>query len=109
MYRNPTRLRIEGESKAVSAVGGLIDAAVDSIEVACTPNNMPGEFVIDVTDMEPGDVIRLADVPMPAGVTALGDPEMAVVSVLVTAGGDRDGVAPDDDAASDDAAADAAE
>jgi large subunit ribosomal protein L25 len=102
-------LRIEGESKAVSAVGGLIDAAVDSIEVACTPNNMPGEFVIDVTEMEPGDVIRLADVPMPAGVTALGDPEMAVVSVLVTAGGDREGGAADEAAEGDDTAADAAE
>jgi hypothetical protein len=31
---------------------------------------MPNEFVIDVTDMQLGDVIRLADVPMPAGVTA---------------------------------------
>ena len=46
---------------------------------------------------------------MPAGVTALGDPEMAVVSVLVTAGGDREGGAADDAAEGDDAAADAAE
>ncbi len=81
-------VRLEGESKAVQAVGGLVDAAVDSIEVTCTPSNMPNEFVIDITDMQPHDVIRLADVPMPAGVTALGDPEMAVVTVLVTAGGD---------------------
>jgi large subunit ribosomal protein L25 len=104
-------VRIEGESKAVSAVGGLIDAAVDSIEVSCTPNNMPGEFVIDVSEMEPGDVIRLADVPMPKGVTALGDPEMPVVTVLVTAGGDRDGDAEEAEAAAGDgdAAADAAE
>jgi large subunit ribosomal protein L25 len=81
-------VRLEGEAKAVQAVGGLVDAAVDTIEVTCTPSNMPNEFVIDITDMQPHDVIRLADVPMPAGVTALGDPELAIVTVLVTAGGD---------------------
>jgi large subunit ribosomal protein L25 len=94
-------VRIDGESKAVNAAGGLIDAAVDSIEVSCTPSNMPSEFVIDVSGMEPGDVIRLADVPMPKGVTALGDPEMAVVSVLVTAAADSDDAAEGDDAAAD--------
>ena len=81
-------VRLEGEAKAVQAVGGLVDAAVDTIEVTCTPSNMPNEFVIDITEMQPHDLIRLADVPMPAGVTALGDPELAIVTVLVTAGGD---------------------
>jgi large subunit ribosomal protein L25 len=76
-------LRLEGEAKAVLAEGGLVDPAVDTIEVTTTPNNMPNEFVIDVTDMQPGDVIRLAEVPMPNGVTAVGDPEMAVVTILV--------------------------
>jgi len=75
-------LRLEGESKAVAATGGLIDPAVDTIEVLTTPNNMPNEFVIDITDMQPHDVIRLADVPMPEGVTAVGDPDMPVVTVL---------------------------
>ncbi len=77
-------VRIEGEAKAVLANGGLVDPAVDSIEVSTTPNNMPSEFVIDVTDMQVGDVIRLGEVAMPAGVTALGDPEMPVVTVLLT-------------------------
>jgi large subunit ribosomal protein L25 len=77
-------LRLEGESKAVAAAGGLVDPAVDTIEVTTTPNTMPNEFVIDITDMQPGDVIRLADIPMPQGVTANGDPEMPVVTILVT-------------------------
>jgi large subunit ribosomal protein L25 len=78
-------VRIEGESKAVAAMGGLIDPAVDTLEVSCTPTNMPNEFVIDITDMQPDTVIRLSDVPMPKGVTALGDPDMPVVTVLTTA------------------------
>lgn len=76
-------LRLEGEAKAVLAEGGLVDPAVDTIEVTTTPTNMPNEFVIDVTDMQPGDVIRLGDVPMPQGVTATGDPDTPVVTILV--------------------------
>lgn len=77
-------LRIEGEAKAILAAGGLVDPAVDTIEVLTTPNNMPNEFVVDISEMQLGDVIRLADVPMPAGVTPVGDPEMPVITVLQT-------------------------
>ena len=77
-------LRLEGEAKAVLATGALVDPAVDTIEVVTTPNNMPDEFLIDITNMQPDQVIRLADVPMPTGVTPTGDPDMPVVTVLLT-------------------------
>jgi large subunit ribosomal protein L25 len=78
-------VRLHGEAKAVAAAGGLVDPAVDTLEVSCLPANVPNEFMIDITDMQPDTVIRLSDIPMPTGVTALGDPEMAVVTVLTTA------------------------
>ena len=78
-------VRLEGESKAAAAVDGLVDASADSIEVTCTPGNIPNEIVIDITSLQPGDVIRLADVKLPKGVTANGDPEMAIVSVIHSA------------------------
>jgi large subunit ribosomal protein L25 len=81
-------VRIEGESKAVEAEGGMVDPAVDSIEVSCTPGNIPDEFVIDVTEMHGHEVIRLSDVPMPKGVTALGDPDMPIVTILMTSAGE---------------------
>lgn len=101
-------LRLEGEAKAVASEGGLVDPAVDTIEVSCTPGNIPDEFVIDITDMQPHDIIRLADVPMPKGVTATGDPDMPVVTILITAAATAaaDG---EGEAAEGDAAADAAE
>ena len=75
-------LRLEGEAKAVLVEGGLVDPAVDTIEVECTPDNMPNEFVVDITNMQIGDTIRLESLVMPEGVTALGDPDMAIVSAL---------------------------
>lgn len=86
-------VRLEGEAKAVAGEGGLVDAAVDTIEVSCTPANIPAEFVIDISGLQPGDVIRLADVKMPKGVTALGDADMAVVTALHGSAGEAEGAA----------------
>lgn len=75
-------LRLVGEAKDVEQEGGLVDPAVDSIEIVTTPRHIPDEFVVDVSEMTMDTVIRLGDVPMPAGVTATGDPESPVVTVL---------------------------
>jgi large subunit ribosomal protein L25 len=75
-------LRLEGEAEAVARDGGLVDPSVDSIEVQTTPRNIPAEFVVDVSDMQMDTVIRLSDIPMPSGVTATGDPDMPIVTVL---------------------------
>ena len=77
-------VRLEGEAKAVVDEGGLVDPAVDTIEVRTTPRNIPNEIVIDVTDMTMDSVITLADIELPAGVTATADAETAIVTVLIT-------------------------
>ena len=76
-------VRLEGTAKAVVSEGGLVDPAVDTIEVRCTPTNVPNEIVVDVTDMQVNDVIRLSAIVFPAGVSPTGDPDMPVVTVLV--------------------------
>jgi large subunit ribosomal protein L25 len=76
-------LRLEGTALEVLNNDGLVDAAVDSIEVVCTPRNIPDEFVVDISDMKMDTVIRLSDLALPEGVSTTGDPEMAVVTVLV--------------------------
>ena len=64
--------------------GGLVDPAVDTIDVRTTPRNIPNEIVIDITDMTMDTVITLGEIPLPAGVTAIADPDTAIVTVLVT-------------------------
>ena len=82
-------LRLEGEAAAVIQGGGLVDPAVDAIEVVTTPRTIPAEFVVDISEMEMDSVIRLEDLPMPAGVRATGDPESPIVTVLTIARRDR--------------------
>ena len=45
---------------------------------------MPNEILVDFTNMTVNDVIHLRDLALPAGVTAVGDPELVVVTVLTT-------------------------
>lgn len=75
-------VRLEGEATAVAAGGGLVDPAVDTIDVVTTPRHIPDEFVVDVSGMEMDTVIRLSDIALPAGVTAAGDPDTPIVTVL---------------------------
>jgi large subunit ribosomal protein L25 len=77
-------VHLTGIAKAVLQEGGLVDPSVDRIEVRAAANNIPNEIIIDVTNMKMDDVIRLGDIQLPAGVTAVADPDLAVVTVLVT-------------------------
>jgi large subunit ribosomal protein L25 len=77
-------LHLTGTAKAVLSAGGIVDPAVDLIEVRTTPNNIPNEIVVDVSDFTPETVIHLGELSLPAGVVALSDPNMPVVTVLMS-------------------------
>ncbi|MEY3265833.1 MAG: ribosomal protein [Actinomycetota bacterium] len=79
-------VHLTGVAKAVVAAGGLVDPAVDSIEVRTTPANVPNEILIDITDLTSESVIHLSDLKLPAGVVAIGDPNMLIATVLTSRG-----------------------
>lgn len=75
-------VRLVGEAKAVVSEGGLVDASEDTIDIVTTPANMPSEIAIDISDMQPGEVIRLGQIALPAGTRALGDPDLPIVTAI---------------------------
>jgi large subunit ribosomal protein L25 len=77
-------LVLVGEAKAVLAEGGLVDPSVDTIPVITTPRSIPSEITVDITNMQVGDVIRIADLSLPAGASTAADPDMPVVTVLMS-------------------------
>ena len=77
-------VHLTGTAKAVLSEGGLVDATVSTIQIRATAANIPNEILIDVTAMGMQDVIRLSDVVLPNGVSAVGDPDLVVVTVLET-------------------------
>lgn len=102
--------RLEGEAKAVLQANGMVDLAVDSIEVRTTPRLIPDEIVIDISEMTIESIITLGDLSFPAGVVPTGDPSLPVATVIVmheepAEVTDEAVEAADDAAAGDDAAA----
>lgn len=75
--------RLEGEAKAVLQANGMVDLAVDSIEVRTTPRLIPDEIVIDISEMTIESIITLGDLTFPAGVVPTGDPSLPVATVIV--------------------------
>jgi large subunit ribosomal protein L25 len=76
-------IHLEGEAKEVQSNNGLVDLAMQELQVRTTPRSIPDGITIDVSDMTMDSVIRVADIPLPTGVTAEADPDATVVTVLV--------------------------
>lgn len=72
-------LHLSGEAKAVNQSGGRVDPAVDHVDLFTTPNQMPSEVRVDITNLQPGQVIHLRDLELPAGCTAAGDGDTPVI------------------------------
>jgi large subunit ribosomal protein L25 len=73
---------VEGESEAVSREGGTVDHVLFALHVSAKPADIPNEIIVDVTELAMGDTIRVADLPLPSGVTTDVDPEEAVVTTV---------------------------
>lgn len=70
-----------GISKGVKLQGGILDFITREIEVMCLPANIPDHIRIDVSELEIGDSIRVADLPQAEGYRIVSEPERPVVVV----------------------------
>ena len=73
---------LEGEAHDVLSNNGLVDLALQELQVRTTPRQIPDSIVIDVTDFTLDTVIRIEDLTLPAG----GEPDTPVVTVLIMRG-----------------------
>ena len=73
-----------GESKAVANVSGMVDQALFSVVISTKPTSIPNEIIVDISDMEVGDSIRVEDLKLPDGVQPAMDAETTVATAVVT-------------------------
>ncbi|MEW6081792.1 MAG: 50S ribosomal protein L25 [Bacillota bacterium] len=64
--------------------GALVQHQVRSLDVECLPTEIPDSIIGDISGVEIGQQLRVADLPIPEGVKVLNDPEEIVVSVLAS-------------------------
>jgi large subunit ribosomal protein L25 len=74
-------LHFVGRARGI-ADGGILQPILREMEVECLPTDIPQYIEVDVTALAIHDAVHLADVQMPANVTAVFETNEAVVSVL---------------------------
>ena len=72
-----------GDPKGVKIQGGIHEVVTREIEIECLPNDIPDQFVVDVSELMIGQNIRAGDIPM-SGSAKLISPSDAVISNVVS-------------------------
>jgi large subunit ribosomal protein L25 len=58
----------------------MINLGLDVLEIECLPQDLPDRIDIDISGLEViGDSILVKDIPLPAGIQVLDDPEALIV------------------------------
>jgi large subunit ribosomal protein L25 len=70
----------KGRSKGVQR-GGKLKVALRTIALRAAPTEIPADVTVDVTNLDIGDVIHVADLQLPSGVVSTLPPKQAVVGV----------------------------
>lgn len=74
------RIIIEGKAPVVVDQGGLLVPGLESVEVESLPQDLPENFVVDVSGFtEFGDAIFVRDLVVPENVSILTDPDELLV------------------------------
>jgi large subunit ribosomal protein L25 len=74
---------LQGMSREVSDVGGVINQLLHEIEIQCLPSLIPHELTIDVAHLGIGEVLHVRDLPIPQGIQVLVAADEVVASVSV--------------------------
>jgi large subunit ribosomal protein L25 len=72
-----------GDPKGVKLQGGLHEVVTREVVIECVPDDIPEEFVVDVTELSIGQSIRASDIPMTGSMKLLSPPD-AVISHVVS-------------------------
>ena len=73
-------IRLEGEA-AGTKEGGVLQQPLFELVVRAKPNNIPDEIVVDVSDLDIGDSITIADLPKSDKYEILEEEDTAVATV----------------------------
>ena len=79
-----TEIELEffGESKAVKELGGVLVKSIDKVKIECLPQDLVHNINVDVSTLNSfEDMIRVADLKLPAGIEIKGKLEDVVVLV----------------------------
>jgi large subunit ribosomal protein L25 len=81
------RVELQGEPKGVKQQDGILDFVTREIEIEVLPTQIPGQIVVDVSDLGLGQSIRVRDVSRDAAWKAVTDGDVMIAHVVLHRGG----------------------
>ncbi|MBU6198216.1 MAG: 50S ribosomal protein L25/general stress protein Ctc [Xanthomonadaceae bacterium] len=66
--RVPLHFLNQEKSPAGKMAGVLISHAMNDVEIACLPKDLPENITVDLSELKLGDIVHLSDVKLPSGV-----------------------------------------
>ena len=79
----PLSLKGADQALGVKQDGGIIEHLRWELEVECLPTEIPAELELEVSGLALNQSLHAKDVPLPAGVKLVTDPEQPVVSCVL--------------------------
>ncbi len=74
-------VQVVGNSKGVIE-GGILDTVMREIQLECLPGNVPDNILVEVSELEIGDSIRVGDLNIDTSqLSVLSEPDLVVVTV----------------------------
>ena len=74
-------LHFVGEAVGVKEDGGVLEPVLTELQVQCAPDSIPEAIEVDVSNLKAGDTLRVEELVLPQGVTALNEPDGTVVTI----------------------------
>ena len=72
----------QGDPKGVKLQGGIHEIVTREIEVECLPDDIPEQFLVNVSELSIGESIRASDLPLSGSMTLLSPPETLISHVV---------------------------
>ena len=75
---------LQGEARQVTQFDGMVDQSMYEMVILVKPTAVPQEIIVDITDLELGATVKVADVVLPEGAESAMDPDETVAIALIT-------------------------
>lgn len=79
--RTSVKLNYSGTPEGVKE-GGLQQIQEHEVEISCKPKDIPNALLVDISRLQIGESLTVADITVPAGVEILTQPQDVLVTIL---------------------------
>lgn len=76
-------LTFTGEAIGLKTAGAILEHPLDKIDISCKASDIPEVITVNVSAMQAGDTLTVADLKLPEGVVAVTDGDTIVAAIHV--------------------------